>query len=136
LLLAPAPATSQTIQKARLKKGKQAPFDGTLLSSAALAKIITGYEAQIKTLQAKLEKQEREAKARGASAAAICKAKLDGADAKLRAAQKGCDSERKIWDRALTDATAPVPWYKTPYVHFILGNLVAGGLCVGANRLE
>lgn len=139
--MAPAaaqPTTTQPnqVERKRLKKGDRAPFAGNLLTDAALAKLITDYESRIKRLKLELEKTKRETAARATTAAAVCKAKLDGADAKLAAFKGGCDRERAVYERALKKCSTSAPWYKQPYLHFLVGSVVGGGLCAAATRVR
>lgn len=125
-------------QRARLAAGAKAPFAGTLLNDAALAKLITKLEGEVKALKLQLEKQRREAKAQLDSSKKTCDAQLGGERARAAAALEGFKTERKLYTTAIDKANAPNPWYKSPYLHFLLGSVVAGGICtaatVGANR--
>lgn len=120
------------IQRAKVKKGDRAPFAGHLLTPAALAKIITDYEKQIADLKLELAREQRERKVESDSAKVTCKAQVEGKQAQLEAFKGGADRERAIWKQALEDRSRPDPWYRSPYLHFIIGSVVAGGICVGA----
>lgn len=119
--------------KARLEKGKKAPFAGWLLTDKALAKIITNYEGKIKALKLQLEKTERDRKVQTVAATAICTAKVDGQVARCKAARSGWSTERRLYEGALAKAVQPPPWYKSPYLNFLLGAAVSGGICAGAS---
>lgn len=135
LLLLTASSTSYSApepQRARLAKGARAPFAGVLLTDQALAKVITKLEGTVKALSLRLEKQKREAQAKAAAAKKVCDAQLEGVRAKDKAAADGFKVERKLYTSALDKAQAPSPWYKSPYLHFILGSVVSGGVCAAA----
>lgn len=124
-------ATPTPVERARLAKGAAAPFAGVLLSDAALAKIITDYEAKLAAEKLLREKAEREAKTLLAAEQAACKIKLDGEARKLAIAEAGCARERVICDKALTKTTSSA-WYQSPYLHNFLGCVACGGICAGA----
>lgn len=123
----PTPAPS----KARLAKGAKAPFAGVLLTDKALAKIITDHEKRVGALELQLEKEKRDRRDEAAAAAAICTAKVNGEAAKGKAASTGWISERRLYEGALAKANQS-PWYKSPYLNFLLGTVVSGGVCAGA----
>jgi hypothetical protein len=102
------------------------------LTDQALAKLITKLEGQVKALKLQLEKQRREAAAKLDSSKKTCDAQLEGERAKSKAAATGFVTERKLYTSALERAQAPDPWYKAPYLHFILGSVVSGGICAAA----
>jgi len=124
-------------QRARLAKGDKAPFAGVLLTDQALAKVIAGLEGQVAALKLQLERQKREQAAQLEAAKKTCDAQLVGERAKAAAAADGFKTERKLYTSALDKAQAS-KWYKSPYLHFILGSVVSGGICaaatVGARR--
>lgn len=131
LLIASSTSYSQTTepQRARLAKNARAPFAGVLLTDQALAKVISKLEGKISALKLKLEKQKRQARAKLDSSKKICTAQLEGAAAKSKAAVDGFKVERRLYTSAIEKAGA---WHKSPYLHFILGNLVSGGVCAAA----
>lgn len=124
-------ATLTPVERARLTKGQTAPFAGVLLSDAALAKIISDYEAKLAAERLLREKAEREAKATLTGEQASCKIKLDGEALKLSIAEAGCARERAICDKALTKQSSSA-WFQSPYLHNFLGCVACGGICAGA----
>lgn len=130
------PYSAQSRERERLNKGQKASFGGVLLSDAALATIITEYEKKIGLLQIELEKATKEMTSELKTAEAVCKAKLDGEKAKQDSCKMDLLRQEKIFDKASKKLTRKSPWYKSPYMHFILGGLVTGGVCVGASRLN
>ena len=124
-------------QRGRLAKGEKAPFAGVLLTDQALAKVISKLEGQVAALKLQLERQQREAAAQLEAAKKTCDAQLVGERAKLAAAAEGFKTERKLYTSALDKAQAS-KWYKSPYLHFVIGSVVSGGICaaatVGARR--
>ncbi len=104
----------------------KAPFDGVLLTNAALAKIITDYERRIKFLETELVKFQKDCFARLDAHTKECAVRLKGEGNKLDSCQKVVTScERNLLQ------SKPTPWYKTPYMNFIFGSLVTGTLCTG-----
>lgn len=128
--------TTPTPDRARLAKGDKAPFAGVLITDSALAKIIAGYEAKVGELRLQLEKEKRDRRDEAAAAKAICDATVAGEAAKGKAANAGFIAERKLYESALTKANESA-WYKSPYLNFLLGAVVSGGVCAAgavANR--
>ena len=127
LLVQSSMSYSQTA-KVRLERGKKAPFAGWLLTDKAMARIIADYEGKLKALKLQMEKTERDQKVQKAAATAICEAKVDGQVARCKAARGGWDTEKRLYEGALAKAVQPPPWYKSPYVNFLLGTIVTGGV--------
>ena len=121
------------VKRVRLSKGERAPFNGNLLSDVALAKLVTDFELKIKKLEAKLEKEKLEHEAELLSSETICQTRIEGEQAKKKALESGYDQERAIYEKALKKCT-DTPWYKSPYLHFLAGSIIAGGICVAAKR--
>lgn len=129
-------AQTPTINRTRLAKGKPAPFAGVLLSDGALAKIISDNERKLKLLNLDLEKLKRQADSEAKTSKAVCDAKLEAASAKHGACLRDLDRRDKLLDKALQKCPQDLPWYKAPQLHFILGNIVAGGICAAATRIQ
>lgn len=117
-----------------LNVGDKAPFAGVLLTREALAKIITDYEVSIKTLRASLEKQEKESKAESTAAKAMSDANLKSMSLERDACQREMANTITIYKNSLKKCD--VPWYKTGTTGFIFGQIVMGGICVGAQQLR
>lgn len=117
-----------------LKKGDKAPFAGKLLTPEALAKIITGYEKKLKLQALEIEKLKRESTVTAKTEDAICKAKLEGEAAKLKACEDASSSKDLIWTKALDKCNKPSPWYKSQFLGFTVGSLFASGICIGVDR--
>lgn len=79
-----------------------------------------------------LQKVKREQQATIDAERALCKIKLDGASTKLSIVERGFDSERKIFTTALGKCDSSAPWYRSPYLHNVLGCAVCGGIAAGA----
>lgn len=128
----PKTTPSPEIKRERLAKGKPAPFAGVLLSNAALAKIISDYEAKLSAAKLEAERAKRDADAKLKAEQTTCKIKLDGAAKKLAIVEGGCMRERAICDKALKDCSSKDTWFRSPYLHNVLGCAVCGGICAGA----
>jgi len=115
----------------RLSKGAAAPFAGTLLSDAALAKIITDAETKAKTSALEVERLKKELDLERRKSDAVCQAKLEGEQRRYAACAKDADKTRELLERASNP-----PWYKSPYLHFIMGSVVSGGVCAAATRIK
>lgn len=124
--------SDQSHRHHRLAKGKAAPFSGVLLTDQALAKIISDYEGKIAALKLELEKERKDRQAEKQAADTICQAKVDGEKAKAKAAESGCQRERHVYEQALKRANE-TPWYQNNYLNFLLGSVVAGGICTGVS---
>jgi len=118
--------------RARLAKGDKAPFAGVLLTDAALAKLITDLEQRAAEARLQLEKVKREQQATIEAERALCAIKLDGAAMKLTVTAKGFESERQIFTGALKKCDSDAPWYRSPYLHNVIGCAACGGICAAA----
>jgi hypothetical protein len=123
---------TQPIQKQRLSKGSKATFAGVLLSDAALAKIKTDHDKAIKLLKLELEKAKREKAVDDKTSAAICNARIQSEQVKTDACTRDRERQRKIFTKALDSKKCPSSiWH---YLSFVGGAVVAGGICIGADR--
>jgi hypothetical protein len=126
----PSWADQGEIKKANVVAGQKAPFDGVLLSRAALAKIINDYEAKLKEAELALEKQKRDAAAAASQAEALCQVKLDGVKQEIGILDSGCQQQVSILENALKECEArQSSFFKNPYFNFVAGALVSGGVC-------
>lgn len=120
------------IRRARITKSTPAPFDGVLLTDAALAKLITDAEARLAAAQLETEKLRRDLELERRTSEAVWQARLDAEKMKLAACSKSADRTLELLDKA----TSPAPWYRSPYLHFILGSAISGGVCAAATRIK
>jgi len=127
----PTPTQPSLVASQRLVKGSAAPFSGTLLSDAALAKIITDAEARVKAAALEADRLKKELDIAERKADAVCLARLDGERLRYAACSKDADRTRELLDKASNP-----PWYKNPYLHFIMGSVVSGGVCAAATRIK
>ena len=125
------PTPASQLKSERVEKGKPAPFAGTLLNDAALAKLIADADAKLKLAKLEVEQLQRRLKLEQDTASAICSAQLAGEKQKYTACSKDADRVRDLLSKASNQ-----PWYMSPYLHFIMGNVVAGGVCVAATRIK
>jgi hypothetical protein len=117
-----------------LDKGKLAPFSGTLLSDAALAKIRTEYEKQIKLLQLDLDKAKREKDLENKTSQAICGANVKLEQVKYKACSDDKDRQKKLFLDTIKSRKCPSSmWY---YLSFVGGAAVAGGMCAAIPRMK
>jgi hypothetical protein len=107
-----------------------------LLTDAALSKIITGYEKRIATLALNLERAKREAAAFKKTSKVVCDARVAAEHAKTSACDRDLSRQKSIYEKALKRTNRATPWYKSPYLSFMIGNVVAGGICVAATRVK
>ena len=118
-----------------MTRGQPAPFAGVLLTTAALAKVVTELEARAERARVDLEAERATAKVRERAAEAVAEARLEAERAKRAAVEADLARQKSTYEGALSKANASASWYQSPYLHFLLGNVVAGGLCAAANRL-
>lgn len=129
--------TPPTPAHVSLKAGDKAPFAGKLLTNEALAKIVTDYENTIAKLKAAIEKEQRERAAEKLAAERVCEARLSGEKGKLAAQQAERERERAIYENAIKSCKAEsAPWFKSPYLHFVFGAAIGGGVCAAATRIK
>ena len=123
------------IKATRVTKGAAAPFDGTLLTNEAVAKLLTDKEVAAKLLQLEIDKLKRELVLERQNAELTCKVQVEGERLKYQA----CNAEAQAVRGQLGQVINP-PWYKSPYLHFLVGGLlgsgITGGICVAAIRIK
>jgi len=117
----------------KLEKGKPAPYSGILLTTAALAKVVTELERKAEVLRIELEAEKARAAAAEKAALKIHAAELEAEKAKRAALERDLDRQRSIYEKALERASASPPWYKSRYLAFVVGAVVSGGVCAGVS---
>lgn len=121
-------------QKINLNKGEKAPFDGVLLSRAALATIISDYEARIRQATIDLERERKESQARIQNLTVSDTAALEAEKKKLHVLEVGCKSQMDLMHEALQKCeTRRTSFWKSPYFNFFIGSLITGGVCAAAS---
>lgn len=128
-----AVATDSKPKRVRLEQGKPAPFSGVLMSNAALAKLISDYERKLKVAVLDTEKTKRELDAEQKTHKVICQAIVTAEQAKLEACKDDKERQRVIYETALKKCSKDQPWFKTPFFGYIMGNVVAGGVCAAVS---
>jgi len=123
-------AGAETERRVKLERGKPAPFDGVLLSTDTLAKLVAEVERVERRAAVELKAARERAKAELEAERRRGKAELREERAKRAAAEEALARERRIYERAL--ASPAIPWYKTPYVSLVAGLIAGAGACVGA----
>ena len=108
-------------------------MDGVLMTNAALAKLLSDHEGRLRALDLEIEKQRRDYVAKRAEAASVCLATVEAEKEKARLAEQGFARERKTYEAALRRCDTKPPWYRSPYLNFLLGTVVAGGVCSGVS---
>lgn len=129
----PTRNTTEDLRRVELQQGSKAPFSGILLTTAALAKLVTILEKQIKTLKLELAARDEMHAAKLAAKIEICNAKLEAESAKRSAAMQALQQQKSIYEKALTKSSASPPWYKSRYLSFIIGAALSGGVCAAAS---
>ncbi len=128
------PQPQPILKNHRLKKGDKAPFAGVLLTDGLLAKIKTDHEKAIKLLKLEIEKLKRESKAEKDTHETVCKAKVQAERSKTDACTRDRERQRSIYEKLLASKKCPNPiWH---YISFVGGAVVAGGICIGADRVK
>lgn len=107
------------------------PFDGILLTPAALAKTLSELDGQVAKLRLELETVKREATAK--ETAAKKKAEVDlNLERERRAALEGDLLRRSaLYEKSLERLSSSEPWYKSGYLTMGLGIILGGGICAG-----
>jgi hypothetical protein len=119
---------TQTNDFLKIEKGQKAPFSGRLFTRAAIAEIITGYEAKIKILELDIIRLNQEAELHQLSSEKICDVRVVESVTKHSSCMRDMARQKTIYDKAI-DGCHQSSWYKSPFVTFLTGNLVAGGFC-------
>lgn len=133
----PAPASGSTpqvedLRRAALERGRPAPFGGVLLTTQALARLLTDADRREGGLRLELATAKAEADARLRAARATGEAELTAARAETRALERDLERQRRLYEDALARAARPTPWFRHPALSFAGGVLLSGGLCVAA----
>jgi hypothetical protein len=115
----------------KVKAGEKVPFDGILLTSAALAKTLSELDGQVAKLRLELEAVKREALAK--ETAVEKKATVDlNLERERRAALEGDLLRRSaLYEKSLERMSSSEPWYKSGYLTMGLGIILGGGICAG-----
>lgn len=121
------------IKKVRLTKSQKAPFSGFLLSNAALAKIITGYESKIREQRLLLKRNQQEAVAKLEFAGKVCKARVAAKENLIKLSKVSCQRTIAFYEKAVKGLNQPSPWHQNPALYLFLGLLAGGSICVGAS---
>jgi hypothetical protein len=122
-----------------VKKGDRVPFNGVLLTPDAMATIISNYEKQIRMLMLELEKIEDVSMAEMDSNQAICRVQILEFKTKLKTCVDESNNQRKLFYDELKQYKKihrSPPWYTNPYLSFIVGGVVVGGICVAVDYAE
>jgi hypothetical protein len=117
------------VAKANLKAGAKAPFEGVLLSKAALAKLIADADKREATLRLEVERLGRERSSDQKADKKVCAAEVKAEKEKYQA----CERDRVRQFNACTkslDRQASRSW--VPWVAAVGGVLVGGMVCVGS----
>lgn len=115
-----------------MKKNDKALFAGVLLTDGLLAKIKTDHDKEIKILKLELEKLKREKSLESNTSSAICNAKVQAEKSQIDACTRDRERQRQIYTKALESKKCPSPIWK--YLSFVGGAVVAGGICIAADR--
>jgi len=113
-------------------KGDKAPFNGVLITDGLLAKIKTDHEKEIKLLNLEVERLTRKNAVESKAADAVCTARIQAEQSKADACNRDRERQREIYTKAIESKKCPNPiWH---YISFVGGAVVAGGICVAADR--
>lgn len=129
-------AQETEVKRVELKKGDKAPFDGQLLSHAAVAKLITDQAAKIAELSAQIKYLQDKHKTELETEQKSCVVKVETEKSKI----KVCEDTRKAEGAVYTSAVDRVgkqcerKWYESPYIHLVLGLGIGAGSCIAATR--
>lgn len=105
-----------------------------LLTDGLLAKIKTDNDKAIKLLKLELEKVKRENSVEKETHEAVCKAKVQAEMSKTDACTRDRERQRELYTKALDSKKCPSSiWH---YLSFVGGAVVAGGICIGADRVN
>jgi len=114
-----------------LKKGQsfKAPKEGQFLSKEAMAKLISDYNAKIKTLEEKLKNQDSQAKAKLDAEKQRRAADKEACDKNLGDQKQTCELQKSILTKAVdrTSEACERKFWEKPIYPFIGGLLVCGG---------
>jgi hypothetical protein len=116
------------IQRVSLEQEAKAPFRGILLSRAAIAKIISDYEAKISQLSLKLEREKKFRVIDKKYAEKKLELRKKACDARITILTNGMKGLSSTYDSELQRYRNP-PWYKSSQFHFTMGVVVGGGVC-------
>lgn len=124
------------MKRVQLKKGEKAPFDGQLLSDAAVAKLLSDYKAKVLALEAEIKFLKGIQKTKLDTATETCKVRVDAEATKKKICEDTRTAEKMVYSQAIDriGKQSEQRWYESPYLHLILGMGLGTGACVAATR--
>lgn len=119
----------RSIRKTNLTTGQKAPFSGVLLTRAALAKIISGYEERLKIAQVKLQKEKQARAAEVKHLKRTHRIQITSLKTQIKVISTGNNTVLKLYSKELDKCRQGPPWYTSPHFNFVLGTVFGGGVC-------
>jgi hypothetical protein len=125
------PTSEDAVKSVRLLFGDKAPWNGTLLSDTALAKLLTDASEKEKLLKLDITRLEKELSLEKYTAEIVCAARVGNEKLKYAACSKDADTVRNLLEKSVNP-----PWYSSTYFNFIMGSVVAGSICAATARVK
>lgn len=122
------------VDRVIIKKGQVAPFNGQLLSDAAVASLLSGYNEKIRLLNLEIENSKKQNKVSEEYIQKMCDVKINSEKDKCSAAEVSCNTKLEIYKSTLLNGVEQCknPWYMNPYLGFSLGV----GSCFLLNKIN
>lgn len=122
------------IKHTRLKAGDPAPFDGQLLSDAAIAKLLSDTREKTRLAEVEVTHLVSTHKIKVRALMDSCRANIAAETSKVKSCLSSYEEAKKLHDKAITRLNKDlarknkVAWYKSPYFHLtITAALIAAG---------
>jgi hypothetical protein len=107
-----------------------------LLNVAALARIKSEAERAVSAERLKSEQCQRERQMEMTLAKTVCDVKVAEQRMKTESCKGDLARRIQIYEKAVKQCSTSPPWYKHPIFGFVVGQVVGGGLCIGASRIN
>lgn len=129
-----APA-GQSAKRLFLERGLITPYAGILIPVEDLALLISGFEKKLKEKDLEIEKLKKEKEIDKKLCDSSWKVKTDLLQKNLTLCEKQQSQQSEVFDQSLKACNSQKSWYRDPYLHFLLGNIVSSSICIGVNKV-
>ena len=105
-----------------------------LFADSAIARLIVDAKKKYAFCDLTLQRERKERAVAKKAFDAVCKAKTIDFQLKYKSCLADVSKRVSIYESALKTCNRPTPWYKSPVFGFVIGQIVAGGVCVVVSR--
>lgn len=125
----------QKIEYTDIKRGDKAPFDGKVLSHAAIARLLSEFDAKVKELNIKIQYLEKVNSESNSLDVKVCGIQVSTEKEKIKICEDARVSEKAIYMSAIDriNKQCERKWYESPYLNFAAGAVVFGAISAGVS---